>query len=64
MSERVRADGTQPLVVAEWRENAHDKINTYDFRTHDGRHAALRFISWAMSRGYTVTLKPGQITVK
>jgi hypothetical protein len=51
------------MAVVKWQENRHEKVNTYDFRTHDGRYAFQRFTSWALSRGYSFTVQPGTITV-
>lgn len=60
--EAAKAPHGATIAVVTWQENRHEKVNTYDFRTHDARHAFLRFTSWALSRGYTFTVKPGMIT--
>lgn len=58
---------TKPVIaIVKWREShdlaATEQVRSFDFSTHDARHGYLRFVTWALSRGYALTVTPGKIT--
>jgi len=46
------------VLIANFESEGVAESRTYDFRTHEGRHAYMRFMSWALRNGVTVTSKP------
>lgn len=60
------ADLKPVIAIVRWRESADmmtkEQIRSFDFASHDARHGFLRFTTWAISRGYPLTINPGKIS--
>lgn len=46
------------LLAATFTHAGKEETRFYDFRAHEGRHAFLRFTSWALAQRIEIALKP------